>query len=338
MFAGIPRDSPLLQRRVPPAPNAVDAATCSLHFICSKVFLISFLQGSQHELASHFLKHYIESVGVLPSHIRALIHSPGGDDAHGLGNTLQHFVQAGVPNASLQLFSEGFAESSKLKAINNVIRALPTDAWVINADIDEFFTYPCNLRQQIQTDRHEVFCGEMRDRLSASGDIAELHPAREGSPSIGAQFPRYCYVRQHWRNAASSNAAISKVVLMRVARADGSRRAFVDPHHVTGYRRYGMRCRAIGYFSHFTLTMQAMRATREVKLAGHCDVFCDRQHRGMYRAIAAFMASASKRGASTHPWCNPPPRAAENDVTTFTNSLLDYCHVPLTVLGDVRAV
>ena len=217
-FTGVARDSPLLLR-----PNAnrrtaeltASGSACSLLFMQDRLFLLSFLQGAQHELVSHFLHHYIYTLGVAPAHVRAHIHSTSHEADDALAHTMQHFARAGVPNASIQVFACGFTEVTKLARINEAIRALPTGGWVINADVDEHFAYPCSLRRQIEVDGHEVFCGEMRDQLAANGLVVELQTARPDGPTIGAQYPKHCYVRQHWRRYAHSNAAVSKVMLMR---------------------------------------------------------------------------------------------------------------------------
>ena len=98
-----------------------------------------------------------------------------------------------------------------------------------------------------------------------------------------------------------------------------------------------MRCRAIGYFSHYTLTMQALRALRGVKLRrGHVNRR-DANGRSLYTAVASFLETHRRTDARRHPWCQPPTQPAPSNVTIFTNSLLDYCGAPPTQIGQARA-
>ena len=330
-YVAVPRDSPLLRQR--PVEDASGTSSCSLHFMRDRVFLLSFLHGAQHVLASHWVRHYTRNVGLRAENIRAFVHSSA--DSADTQRTIDHLTAAGVPSAALQLLNRSFPYRMRLATINKAMHALPKGAWVINADVDEFFDYPCSVRARID-DGNEVFCGEMRDRLSPKG-MAVLQVAGGGAPSIEAQFPGSCYVRQHWRGRDThSRAAVSKVVLMRAEKLDGTRRAFVDSHHISGYRRHGMTCRALGYaVSHYTLTAQALQNIRKAKLRRGSDF---RHHREMYASIARFMLTHESSDASAHPWCQLPARPAASGVTLFTNSFLDYCGVPLTELGDVRAV
>lgn len=174
----------------------------------------------------------------------------------------------------------------------------------------------------------------MQDRLAASGRVEALAAA----PSLALQFPRRCHVRQHfWLHA--TRPAVTKVVLMKAETAQGRPRAWVDSHHLAGYRRYGMRCRALGYFAHYTLTAQALRAVRGIKLARGHAYRRDGSQRKLYSALAAFADQHRTADARLHAWCrDPPPQPAARDVTLYTNSLLDYCGLTGTRLGGARAV
>ena len=111
-------------------------------------------------------------------------------------------------------------------------------------------------------------------------------------------------------------------------------RSFVDAHHTSGYRRYGMSCRFVGSFAHYTLHRQAAETARRVKLArGHAYQFQSQ----LYAATLRFIDDHRTRSAADHPWCRAPERRIAANVTLFTNELLEYCGLPRVRLGEVRA-
>eukprot|EP00966_Prymnesium_polylepis_P027177 628541-Prymnesium_polylepis.1 len=249
----------------------------------------------------------------------------------------RRFAVAGVPDTAIRLVGGVFSETLRLEAVNGEIKALPRDSWVIHADVDEFFHYPCVLAEQVGGRLgHEVFCAEMRDALARDGTVGELPPASEAVDLV-EEYPNHCYLRQHYLRNASQTPPLSKVVLMKSTRADGSRRAFVDSHHLAGYRRFGFRCRAVGYFDHQTLTAGALRMLRAVKLRRGHQYQRDLASRTFYAAVADFLEAHRQKDARSHPWCQPPPRAAPDNVTMYTNVWLDVCNVGAQRVGRARA-
>ena len=340
-YAGVRADSPLLLQDGPPFG---DSPTCSLGFLSDRLYLLTFLSGLEHLLAGHFVRHYVSAVGVPPQHVRAFVHQGNVSGAE-TQLTARRFTDAGVPSAFVRLLTGVFTEARRFEAINGEIMALPADAWVIHADVDEFFSYPCGIEQQIgQRQGHEIFCAEMRDALAFDGMVGELPPLVSSFSlqphDLKAAYPHSCYVRQHyWRNDARTSAPpLSKVVLMKAASGAGTRRSFVDSHHLAGYRRMGFRCRAIGYFDHYTLTAQALRALHKVKLARGHQYQRDSGARSLYTAIAQFLTDHQQKDARGHAWCKPPPQPADDNVTIHRNSILDICGKPVTRLGAERAV
>lgn len=333
-YAGVRSDSPLLQQDGPPFGSA---PTCALRFLSDRLYLITFVSGLEHVLAGHFVRHYTSSIGVRPPNVRAFVHQGNVSGAE-TQLTARRFTAAGVPSACVRLLTGVFTEARRFAAINGEIAALPEGAWVIHADIDEFFVYPCGIEQQISRSQgHEVFCAEMRDALASNGMVGELPPL---SHDLKSAYPHSCYVRQHfWRNnARTSTPPLSKVVLMKAAHGNGMKRSFVDSHHLIGYRRMGFRCRAIGYFDHYTLTAQALRALQQVKLARGHQYQRDSGARGLYTAVAQFLTHHQRKDARSHAWCQPPPQPAADNVTVHRNSILDICGKPVTRLGAERAV
>ena len=132
---------------------------------------------------------------------------------------------------------------------------------------------------------------------------------------------------------------MTKIVLMKVSHK-ATRRWFLDSHHVAGYRLGGMRCRALGYFAHFTLTAEQLELTRR-KLAKGSPFKAVQRKRVLYNEIERFMTQytpthGAGRSATQHKWCRGPPRPAVQNVTVLQNSLLDYCGVR-RYIGDRTA-
>ena len=343
-YAGVRSDSPLLLQDGPPIG---DGPSCSLDFLSDRLYLLTFLSALESSLAGHFVRHYVSRIGVRPQHIRAFVHE--GDAAEAVTQlTVRRFTDAGVPSAFVRRLTGVFVEAKRFEAINGEIQSLPNGSWVIHADVDEFFRYPCALRQQIgrpfgtakREHAHEVFCAEMSDALALDGLVGELPDPAATDTDLDALYPHACYLRQHfWRNYTFRSPPLSKVVLMKIAFNDGgTRRTFVDSHHIAGYRRFGFKCRAIGYFAHYTLTLPALRLLRNVKLAKGHQYEKDPFSKGLYTGMAHFLEEHRHEDARSHPWCQRPPSPAPDNVTVFTNAILDYCGKPLTRLGSVRAV
>jgi len=81
-----------------------------------------------------------------------------------------------------------------LNVTNEFIKALPRDRWLVFANIDEFFYFPCDMQRRI-AERKTTFCADMEDRVAQSRRAVELREA----PPIDEQFPVRCRIRQSLR-------------------------------------------------------------------------------------------------------------------------------------------
>ena len=55
-------------------------------------------------------------------------------------------------------------------------QALPRDRWLVFANIDEFFYFPCDMQRRI-AERKTTFCADMEDRVAQSRRAVELREA-----------------------------------------------------------------------------------------------------------------------------------------------------------------
>ena len=113
----------------------------------------------------------------------------------GLLHALWRGEEASFAAAAADLLRRAVAQDSdvlKLAHVNAVLRTLPADAWVIAADNDELFAYPCNMPSIVRTRGHMVFTGQMVDRLALDGTIAPIRaqPSLPPPPSLRAFTPR----------------------------------------------------------------------------------------------------------------------------------------------------
>ena len=90
------------------------------------------------------------------------------------------------------------------------LRSMPPDHYLISPDLDEFYTYPCDLALH----RNDAWCAFMRDPIAANGKLSSVQP----DVPITQQFPYVCYLRQHLRDGPTT---LQKPTLIR---ATGLRR------------------------------------------------------------------------------------------------------------------
>jgi len=247
-------------------------------------------------MASHFVRHYA-SLGIPASNMNFLI-DPGPKNTS--GPMAADLIEFGVPLGGLRTVradrrvSGGF-HTHKLRAINSALARLPNDSWAVYADVDEFYSYPCDLPEH--TTRADIFCGQMTDRIAANGSIVPLLPR----VAISEQFPASCNVRRHLRSGEGVNT--EKVVLMRTRRRkDGKLRRLVTPHKTNWqYGRQG-RCVQLGEFSHYTLTEQQVGATQH-KIATWNNAHLRLYYHDLLRFLQQH-APATGRNALLHPYCH----------------------------------
>ena len=191
---------------------AAEGPSCSLSLLNVSLHLISFFASSETLLARHFVRHY-RGVGVPLRNMLLLIHRRANDSL-AYHSTLEALREEGLDEGSVShplVDAARDFEKVKVRNINARIMRLPEDAYVIYADVDEFFSFPCDMVRRLA--KHDIFCATMSDRMAANGKVMPLRR----HPDIAAQFPHRCYVRQHVRRKGTPMNTV-KVALMRVRR------------------------------------------------------------------------------------------------------------------------
>ena len=112
----------------------------SLSFLGEALHLVTYFSGSQTLMASHFLRHYIDVIRVHPSRMRFFVDRGGSVEQ--TERTLEVVRAAGVPRASVSVISANYTERVRLHHVNEHMSGLPKGSYLINADIDELFSYP----------------------------------------------------------------------------------------------------------------------------------------------------------------------------------------------------
>ena len=193
------------------------------------LYLWTLVSSDHHVLLHHFLRHY-SSLGVLlATHAHIVIHrrDNGTESDHGVRRV--HAVLAdfgGVGNVSEYVEPSVKAlEGGKLARVNAVLRSLPPQAWLIYADTDELFSYPCDILSRLG--RTGAACAHMSDRVDE--DVVGMRPIRR-TPSIEEQFPTCTKTR-----GLVLKATTLKLTLLR-ARIHGH---VPDGEYAEVYRRIG---------------------------------------------------------------------------------------------------
>lgn len=231
---------------------------CSLRFLGSLVHGFSFVSVREPILLRHWLNHYVVGLGIPPRNLGFVVHvstDTGAEESALLDVTFRALSNHGISvDRQARIHRGRYTDAERLDAVNEFVSHLPNQSWMVFADSDEFFSYPCNLASKVHG--YDAFSAVMRDRLSSNGSIAPLRD----EPDISVQFPIECGLRQ----ALSSDARkgqfhTGKIVLFRVeAHSLGVRRFFRSPHNLNTPSSLAAR---LGDFAHYTLTAEAMLMT-----------------------------------------------------------------------------
>ena len=200
----------------------------------------------------------------------------------------------------------GWSDRLMIHTLNLHVTTLPKSHWLIHANVDEFFDFPCDIMQRIALGQ-QLFCMCMRDQMASTGRVSPL--ALE--PSIQEQYPLGCYIRPHLRGANGGVRTIGgtntgKIALMLVASSPTKgRRVFKSPHSL--FFQFGKegRCHTVGHFAHYSMTTQYVEAIRQkLKRFQWADAV-----RNDYTRQLAFLEQHALPGADLrrHPWCAAPP-------------------------------
>ena len=231
--------------------------------------LFSVLSTGSHALLPHWLSHY-SALGVDLAKAHVVLDNHSAYSAERAASILR---SNGVRVAWLRGESHRDPRASnrtafravRLQLLNTYLRSLPHTTWVLPADVDEFYRFPCDALQQLVTRKREALCGKMLDRVASDLQLRAVTP----TPAITQQFPLCVpYRAQRFSKARGSTkrAKTTKVTLLR-ARMLGGTPYFVDAHAARVEQPGGAKpqklggptrnnCLDIGYFSHYSFTSE----------------------------------------------------------------------------------
>ena len=305
------------------------AAGCTLHFLNETVHLIGFVFAGDLALSRHFLSHY-EHLGIARSRMRIVADADASSMSQEprLKREAAHLARI-YAGCNLTFLTRPFKDQLKIAAINGHMRFLPFGSWVLVADADEFFSFPCDLPRRLAV--HDNWCALMVDRLSSSGFVQPVRRTVEGSPAsdLASQFPLSCHVRSHVRPSIRvTKTAITQVREICSRRSGCIRRVFADVHHAIGGGVWGCRplppVAGAGAIAHYTLTLEAVDfLRRKVRWPGTLQL----DYGFLLNFTTAYTPSqlANQRSGmgSTrmarpsdlreHPWCQPGAGPSEQN-------------------------
>jgi len=208
----------------------------NLHLFC-------MFTAASAELLHHFVPHYIK-LGVKLESMNFVVNT------HGINASIARSTKALLRSINVWRFTlepAEFTSNRKRDIVNTWLTGLPTDAWVIYADIDEFFYYPKSIDVLIDLG-HDDFTGYMVDQVDDTFTFPELMH----SSSISEQYPMSCFgLRQ--RISHTWGVETLKHVLFRVRGRDSN---YTEPRQFSTSHKLRSPVEAlnVGPFKHFGFT------------------------------------------------------------------------------------
>lgn len=259
--------------RMEHASASAQRPTCSIEsngnssglwLISDRLHLWTCATARSHVLLRHWLHHY-QQQGVRAANAHVIVHEDFAPP-HTLRSARHVLESAGVVDITWQPgVNSTVLEKLKLKHINTFIReGLPPDGWLIFADADEFFVYPCDTLQALRKSRREAACAFQQDRVAE--DLSSI-PSVQATPPIEQQYPKCAKLRALMHANVQGNPL--KIALIR-ARPWG-----LVPNYYTAHRVYagkrsiggfpsasGNGCVMLPRFAHYAMTHEAIELSR----------------------------------------------------------------------------
>ena len=260
------------------------SGTCgTLHSIADQVHLWSMMASSSWALLPHWLAHYL-GLGVRASNVHVIL------DAVDVGAMVPHDALArmkaalsasGVADVSVYNTSAGRGfDDVKLGSLNGFISTLPAGSYIVYADADEFFSYPCgDLVQRLRdgaASGRPALCAKMMDRLP-EGSVKRV----AAYPSLHEQFPRCGRLRKAVGGAVAPWTSPLTLKLTLMPAGGAQRLRYLTSHHAVAWvkgRKHDFGgfsssgCQLQGFFSHFTVSAEQLDLL-EYKAAQYREVF-----------------------------------------------------------------
>lgn len=209
-------------------------------------------------LLHHFFHHYRHNVGVMAQHMTFVLDlASNSSSALMQAEKWSRWLQ-GRGVLTVEVETGGYARSGdafKREAVNRVLAKLPVESWLINADADEFFRYPCAAR-----DKLVPICGTMVDRLpadiTAGASLPRLLPLSSSQLQLQEQFPLCSYLRRYVQLAYTRKwMLVPAQYKLRNGRQVVT--MFRDSHNLYGSSA-DINCELEGHIDHYTMSAESL--------------------------------------------------------------------------------
>ena len=147
----------------------------------------------------------MQSSGSTSARATFVLHAGPGADAD-LARTRAVLSSHGVSATNASVISQ-YTTSGKKDMATAFIAALPADAYLVYADVDELFEYPCAVLALLASKRLPATCATMVDRVGRTAELPALAP----TPHISEQLPACAVVRG---GVATTGACLLKITLL----------------------------------------------------------------------------------------------------------------------------
>lgn len=259
----------MLQRKR--VAGLVNVMPCSsLAAQSSHVHLHTIVSTLAAPLLAPWLEHYARAGVRLSTHAHIVVHSAQASaEGSALGKVQALLAGHGVRAA--RVIYGPFNAEVRMQQVNELLASLPADAWLINADADEHYGYPCDVSDWMARVREATaaggvvpvaLSGSMNDRFAPDLLLAPVAAGR----SLAEQFPLCA-----GPNAVQPGGArapprkLTKLTLLPARIGAGPPSYFVDAHTVAvGNMTFGRRgkvggrshwgCTKTGPFPHYAAT------------------------------------------------------------------------------------
>ena len=253
-------------------PRGVASTCAPLAPWSEQLYLWSLVSSRSHALLRHWLRHYRLQGIRLESNAELIIEGSGEEllytqKALHQEGVSQYTVYSDLRNTSMIVNGVSIVGvNAWLRAgVNDFLSRSPPNAWLIWADVDEFFTWPCDIQLHLGTGHHVAVCGKMQDRVSANWELAKVAL----NQNITTQFPLCARIRRD-----ITNGLAIKITLLRT-RVDGVIPKFSTAHTamanssrgvrvIGGYHRQNCFLPSPMQFAHYSTTDKA-KELAEVK-------------------------------------------------------------------------
>ena len=270
------------------------AERCTLHHIANKVYLFSMFSPTAHVLLPHFLQHYANLGVALKNNTRLVMDIIPDSQSNHIELCLQSIVSHGVPVSNVILAhnpDNSYWSMEKTAHINAYVKTLHRTAWLIYADIDEFFEYPCRIFGELG--RTLAVLAHMADRV---GDSLMNIPHIKSRPSLLTQFPRCVSIRAGIRKEMQDRKVI--LVSLRLG-VDGEPPRWLSSHTINwmtskeGWRNIS----DIGHFSHFAWSPDLRKSLEEKNTKMWAVRGKSSYSRAVYRRLLGMLSTENESAA-----------------------------------------